>query len=503
MGIILCLCLNITYANVVRFPRELERHGTAFLIPYLTILFLIGLPVVLFEIAIGQFLGQGSAHSWRASPIFKGASVIGRLSSWLSTIWISLQAGVAVVYIGELIFRSVPFSQCASKVSLQAESGYVAIVESGQECLNTYSSKTLRRSIVMIGFCTLILLVFQTGWSVTHFIGKNILIEVWPFRESSLLDSALWFSALLQVIYSTSIGFGVWPVITGKFLYKGDAVRTSVVYLCFNLFVVALSVSFFLTQYNNPKTTNSTILIPDMIREAAQPSKDWGPADPIVRHAWKQWRSVCEDTGQKDFTLRRRGTRDYTHSIKKGQYSRAKYGTQQNLRQGSTPGSSSPNYSGSVFEDSAIEEDVNSDKFQGYQSQVNGFANGTKPLRNSNGSRNTLTSEKNRRNTNISTDKVPVPKEHQKQFFYIHSANDSDYNNVSKVEIVTAPASQTNYRKPVAKNPLARVDRNPNYSAQVTVPDNRYGSFKRDGNNVDHICWRKFSVNSEEYSTEL
>lgn len=204
---------------------------------------------------------------------------------------------------------------------------------------------------------------------------------------------------------------------------------------------------------------------------------------------------MCEDTGQKDFTLRRRGTRDYTHSIKKGQYSRAKYGTQQNIRPGSTPGSSSPNYSGSVFEDSAIEEDVNSDKYHGY---------GAKPLRNSNGSRNTLTSNNSRRNTN---NKVPDPKEHQKQFFYIRSANENDYNNVSKVEIVTAPSNQTthNHRKSAAKNPMARVDSNPNYSAQVTVPDNSYGSFKRDsyGNNVDHICWRKFSVNSQEYSTEL
>lgn len=55
-----------------------------------------------------------------------GASVVGRLSSWLSTIWISLQAVVAVVYIGELIFRPVPFSQCASKVRLEADVAYVS-----------------------------------------------------------------------------------------------------------------------------------------------------------------------------------------------------------------------------------------------------------------------------------------------------------------------------------------------------------------------------------------
>lgn len=52
--------------------------------------------------------------------VISGASVIGRLSSWLSTVWTSLQAVVAVVYIGELVFRSVPFSQCASKVRLEA-----------------------------------------------------------------------------------------------------------------------------------------------------------------------------------------------------------------------------------------------------------------------------------------------------------------------------------------------------------------------------------------------
>lgn len=71
-GVILCLCLNLTYANIVRFPRELNKHGTAFLVPYLILLLVIGLPIVLLEISLGQFLGQGSAHIWRASPFFRG-----------------------------------------------------------------------------------------------------------------------------------------------------------------------------------------------------------------------------------------------------------------------------------------------------------------------------------------------------------------------------------------------------------------------------------------------
>lgn len=74
--VMLCLCLNLTYANVVRFPRELDRHGVAFLIPYLLLFLLVGMPIILLEIALGQFLGQGSAHSWRASPIFRGKFII-------------------------------------------------------------------------------------------------------------------------------------------------------------------------------------------------------------------------------------------------------------------------------------------------------------------------------------------------------------------------------------------------------------------------------------------
>ena len=49
--------------------------------------------------------------------------------------------------------------------------------------------------------------------------------EMWPFNLSILKDSSTWFYALIQVIFSTNIGVGAIPVISGKFLYKGDAVK--------------------------------------------------------------------------------------------------------------------------------------------------------------------------------------------------------------------------------------------------------------------------------------
>lgn len=273
-----------------------------------------------------------------------------------------------------------------------------------------------------------------------------------------------------------------------------------------------------------------------MIHGAGVSSKDWGPADPIVRHAWKQWTSVCEDTGQKDFTLRRRGTRDYTHSIKRGQYSRnanpSSYtngSTPSHVLKTSTPGSNSPNYSGSIFGDSAIEEDISVGKYPGYQTHLHRMHSnamdddsghgGMKPLRYSNGSRKT--SESGRSRYNSQNDK-------HRQMYYVRpppppSVAEKNTYNVSKIEI-TANGDSVGYGTTVAKNPMARLGETRPTSIHIPShhhESDNYGSFKRamgggvstggaefspafvGTNGTEHICWRKIPVNTEEYSTEL
>ncbi|XP_017786840.1 PREDICTED: sodium-dependent nutrient amino acid transporter 1 isoform X2 [Nicrophorus vespilloides] len=51
-----------------------------------------------------------------------------------------------------------------------------------------------------------------------------------------------------------------------------------------------------------------------------KPSRNWGPTDPMMLHNWMQWQSKAQD-GERDFTLKRRGTKEYTHSVK----NRSKY----------------------------------------------------------------------------------------------------------------------------------------------------------------------------------
>ncbi|KAM7355172.1 solute carrier family member bloated tubules isoform 1-T2 [Cochliomyia hominivorax] len=760
-GLVLCICLNVTYANVVRFPREMDKYGLAYLIPYLILLFLVGLPIVLLEISVGQFLGQGAAHTWRASPIFKGACIVSRFASWVSTVWVSLQAVMALAYIGMFSFNTFPFRECLGNLRLAAD-GYALNNISGQECMDktfltpfwenplyfgllsiglvglwavvmlcTHNGRVLRRVLFIFGLLGFLLLCCVTGWEIYNTLDKPTpyFPPLYGFVKEYLYESNLWFSALMQVIFALNCGFGVLPMITGKFLYKGDAVRTSVVYLCFNLLINAIAVTLFIIQFDHsangahlidelkPLTTiydrvlydkpfyelwikllpsmiyvlvviacfitivvgiyTSTRLVPrhpnyvislvglvasiislsapkfyiarlldsrivgtmvitalvfelialtwiygvkniytdlefsigrpiykiwlglwcicpailtgllvwwcsdddeldvlanmmprwapilfvlfvilviaciqifrqveynffGMICEASKSAKEWGPADPLARHAWKQWRSVCQDTGQRDFTLRRRGTRDYTHSIKKGQYSTSnKYANggrsvsggnvnQQHNWKSSTPGNSSPNYSGSVFGDSAIEEDISVDKFPGITQQFVPFhtnETNNKPIRQSHRSRSQPrtgnqqpqpqqphqtqriqhhTSQVELRNTNPETTK-------HREIVYIRRLSSEEGQHATRIEITPSneSISYAPTRNPMARSSGSHGNAN-NYvkrsSSSAKMENNRNISKPTPSAtdvNGDHICWRKFSMNPQEYSTEL
>lgn len=292
-----------------------------------------------------------------------------------------------------------------------------------------------------------------------------------------------------------------------------------------------------------------------MIREAAQSSTDWGPADPLVRHAWKQWRSVCEDTGQKDFTLRRRGTRDYTHSIKKGQYSRGGGGQRYGGAMGAAAnarmatgspsavadvgggggrrsvvsssslsssrgrrcgqrsyvgslGSNSPNYSaGSMFEDSTIDEDVRTVDNRYATDEGDFGADATKDDQ-----RQPSNTTAQKQYLYVQPAAAAVAQRHSQQHVQTKPTHQQQYQNVTKIEIVPDASDSSRNSISVAfgnRNPLARI---------VAVPsdgnvDGRSGKSNgssphatqptASGHGVDHICWRKFSVNAQEFSTEL
>ncbi|KAE8282199.1 Sodium-dependent neutral amino acid transporter B(0)AT1 [Larimichthys crocea] len=112
--ILTCVGFCIGIGNVWRFPYLCQSHGGgAFLIPYLILLVLEGLPLLLLEFAIGQRLRNGSVGVWRAiHPYLTGIGI----ASMLVSLLIGLYYNTLIAWIMWYLFNSfqspLPWAQC-------------------------------------------------------------------------------------------------------------------------------------------------------------------------------------------------------------------------------------------------------------------------------------------------------------------------------------------------------------------------------------------------------
>lgn len=157
-------------------------------------------------------------HAWMIN--FENISFLHCRLTFLRPVWrSSLYFGLLALSLILLWVISMVWYVC-NHFRLQLDSCWLT----NYRC-STHSGKINRRSIYLFGFLALVLLIFETGWEVTKAINDEYVPGLWPFYPESFADSTLWFNALVQVIYSLNIGIGAVPVITGKFLYKGDAIK--------------------------------------------------------------------------------------------------------------------------------------------------------------------------------------------------------------------------------------------------------------------------------------
>ncbi|XP_055781473.1 sodium- and chloride-dependent transporter XTRP3A-like isoform X2 [Salvelinus fontinalis] len=112
--VLACLSYPVGLGNVWRFPYLCQIHGGGgFLIPYMLMLVLLGVPLFYMELAIGQKMRLGSIGAWRAiSPYLGGVG----LASVVTSMYLCLYYNVINAWSFWYLFHSfqsvLPWAEC-------------------------------------------------------------------------------------------------------------------------------------------------------------------------------------------------------------------------------------------------------------------------------------------------------------------------------------------------------------------------------------------------------
>ncbi|XP_066556629.1 sodium- and chloride-dependent glycine transporter 2 [Amia ocellicauda] len=99
--------------NVWRFPYlAFQNGGGAFLIPYLIMLALAGIPIFLLEVSLGQFASQGPVSVWKAIPALQGCGIAMLIISVLIAIYYNIIMCWTLYYLFASLRSPLPWASC-------------------------------------------------------------------------------------------------------------------------------------------------------------------------------------------------------------------------------------------------------------------------------------------------------------------------------------------------------------------------------------------------------
>ncbi|XP_071480257.1 sodium- and chloride-dependent glycine transporter 1-like isoform X1 [Diadema antillarum] len=111
--ILSCVSYAVGIGNVWRFPFLCYQNGGgAFLIPYLIMLVVAGLPLFLLEMSFGQFTGVGCLGIWKICPMFKGIGYGMLVICFLVSIYYQVILAYTIFYLFSSLTSVLPWASC-------------------------------------------------------------------------------------------------------------------------------------------------------------------------------------------------------------------------------------------------------------------------------------------------------------------------------------------------------------------------------------------------------
>lgn len=241
----------ISYAvglgNVWRFPYLCQKHGGgAFLIPYLIMLFVEGMPLLYLELAIGQKFQKGSIGVWNAiHPYLGGIGIASAVVSLLLAIYYNAIITWCFFYMFNSFQKDLPWKECPTitvdNVTMPVEECDLAGPSSYywyRETLNISSGIDVTEAVNLkifgcfvfawlVVYCCVCRGIKSSGKVVyftatfpylvlTAFLIRGITLKgatsgityMFTPNISRLKDPLVWLDAAAQIFYSFGLAFG-------------------------------------------------------------------------------------------------------------------------------------------------------------------------------------------------------------------------------------------------------------------------------------------------------
>ncbi|XP_039285863.1 sodium-dependent nutrient amino acid transporter 1 isoform X4 [Nilaparvata lugens] len=265
--VMVILSVTASLGNIVRLPTVVFHNGGGtFLVVYTILAIVIGIPLVFLEVVLGQFCQEGTTKLWRAVPLLKGVGLVKVLTSFLIAIYYPVIMAMSLFYAIWTGKGPVPFTECdylPPRGSPPQMDGEICLQETflkppdqdpvwfGVDIALLFMLWALivlcvsrgTRSYKVCAFFTFI----PTVVGVIALLSQELTISSQGINELLLFDWKYlftfdtWYYALIQLFFSTHIGFGNITTCAGRLYSKSNAFWTAVLYMLCNL---AVGISF-------------------------------------------------------------------------------------------------------------------------------------------------------------------------------------------------------------------------------------------------------------------
>uniref|UniRef100_UPI00358F289E sodium- and chloride-dependent creatine transporter 1-like n=1 Tax=Myxine glutinosa TaxID=7769 RepID=UPI00358F289E len=113
--IMCCVGFAVGLGNVWRFPYLCYKNGGGvFLIPYVIISILGGIPVFFLEISLGQFMKQASIGAWKISPLFQGIGISSLVIVFFCNCYYIMVLAWGLYYLVHSFTSPLPWATCGN-----------------------------------------------------------------------------------------------------------------------------------------------------------------------------------------------------------------------------------------------------------------------------------------------------------------------------------------------------------------------------------------------------